>query len=308
MEKYLRKYFWTLNLATIAVCSFLAAKSVNTFVGAYLSADESPAAEAPAKLAPTPTELDAPMERRADTNPFTGQKLAPEAPDFEGDPSEAAMPPPENPEDFNEDTDCSQTSIPGTLVGTVASTNPTSGFALVQGGEQKIQLYEIGQELQTGASLVAVVRHKIFIKNGERIECMFHGEAPQSKAPPAAAEETGESGGEGVRKVSETEYIIDQGEVAKAMENMNLLATQARIVPSFKNGVANGFRIYSIKPGSLYQKIGIKNGDILQRINGMDIDSPDKALEVYAKLKSEKRISLDVLRRGSKTSLDYTIQ
>ena len=41
---------------------------------------------------------------------------------------------------------------------------------------------------------------------------------------------------------------------------MNQIATQARIVPSFKNGVANGFKLFSIQPGSLYSAIGVENG------------------------------------------------
>ena len=92
------------------------------------------------------------------------------------------------------------------------------------------------------------------------------------------------------------------------MGNLSKVATQARIVPSFKNGKPNGFKLFSIKPGSLYTKIGLRNGDVVQRINGYDMDSPDKALEVYQKLQDSKSITVEIQRRGKPMTMSYTIQ
>ncbi len=83
---------------------------------------------------------------------------------------------------------------------------------------------------------------------------------------------------------------------------------QARIVPSFKNGQANGFKLFSIRPDSLYSKIGIQNGDVIQRINGYDMNSPDKALEAYTKLRNAGALDLTVERNGQSTSYHYAIQ
>jgi general secretion pathway protein C len=83
---------------------------------------------------------------------------------------------------------------------------------------------------------------------------------------------------------------------------------QARIVPSFKNGEANGFKLFAIRPGSLYSKIGIQNGDIIHKINGFSMNSPDKALEVYQKLKSARSIDVELTRRGRNQKMTYNIQ
>ena len=93
-----------------------------------------------------------------------------------------------------------------------------------------------------------------------------------------------------------------------ALTNLNDLAMQARIVPSFKNGQADGFKLFSIRPDSLYSKIGIQNGDVIERINGLDINSPDKALEAYGKLKSANALDLTVERNGAPQNFHYAIQ
>ncbi len=113
--------------------------------------------------------------------------------------------------------------------------------------------------------------------------------------------------GKGIHKTGPNTYEIEQSEIDATLSNLNSIATQARIVPSFKDGQANGFKLFSIRPGSLYSKIGIKNGDVISRINGYEITSPDKALEIYSKLKNAKQITVDLNRRGKPQTLDYSI-
>ena len=79
-------------------------------------------------------------------------------------------------------------------------------------------------------------------------------------------------------------------------------------MPSIKDGKANGFKLYAIRPNSLFAKIGLQNGDTIQSINGFDMSSPDKALEVYTKVRSSSALSVSVLRRGLPTNLDYSIK
>jgi general secretion pathway protein C len=112
---------------------------------------------------------------------------------------------------------------------------------------------------------------------------------------------------EGVTKVTEHSYQIARNTIDQALTNMNSLATQARIVPSFKNGVANGFKLFSIQPGSLYASIGIENGDVIQRVNGYEINSPDKALEVYQRLRESSHVTIELERAGQVVRKEYNV-
>lgn len=134
------------------------------------------------------------------------------------------------------------------------------------------------------------------------------GAGPVSRAPrkPKTAKKDDDLG-KGITKVSDTNYQVTQDEVDKALGNLSSLATQARIVPAFEGGEAVGFKLFSIRPNSLYSKIGIQNGDVITRINGYEINSPDKALEVYQKLKDSKSINVDLKRRGKPMTLEYGI-
>lgn len=133
------------------------------------------------------------------------------------------------------------------------------------------------------------------------------GKRSRKKKPKKGKKKGKSDVGKGIKKTGEGSYEVKQEEIDGALNNLSSLATQARIVPAFESGKAIGFKLFSIKPNSLYSKIGIKNGDVVTRINGYEINSPDKALELYQRLKDSKSISVDLKRRGSPVTLDYAV-
>ena len=61
------------------------------------------------------------------------------------------------------------------------------------------------------------------------------------------------------------------------------------------------------QPNSLYSAIGVENGDVIQRINGYEMNSPDKALEVYQKLRESPHITLEIERNGTIIRKEYNV-
>jgi general secretion pathway protein C len=82
----------------------------------------------------------------------------------------------------------------------------------------------------------------------------------------------------------------------------------ARVVPAMKNGKPEGFKMYAIRPTSAFAKLGLSNGDTLTSINGFELNSADRALEVYTKLREATSLELEVTRRGKPVTLKYNIR
>ncbi len=114
--------------------------------------------------------------------------------------------------------------------------------------------------------------------------------------------------GEGVRKVGATSYEIDQDEFDKALSNVARLMTEARAVPE-KDAAGNfiGFKLVYLKEGSLFEKIGIEKNDVLTRINGYELNSPEKALQLFGKLKTAPQFTIDLKREEKSVTLDYSV-
>lgn len=76
------------------------------------------------------------------------------------------------------------------------------------------------------------------------------------------------------------------------------LARCARIVPAIRSGVPDGFKVYAIQPGSALATLGLQNGDTIQRVNDVPMDSIERALALYDERGHTDHIDLDIRRRG----------
>jgi general secretion pathway protein C len=102
--------------------------------------------------------------------------------------------------------------------------------------------------------------------------------------------------------------VLDRREVDQAMGDMSKLLTQARAVPFLVNGAITGFRLDYIAPSSFYEKIGLKYGDVLQQVNGVEIRDPGTMLSLFQQLKNEKTVKLDILRNNQRTAMTFDIR
>ena len=219
--------------------------------------------------------------------------------------------------DPNDLRDC---SISGELRGTLVAGEATEWSAAViyhKKGRQT-RVYSVRQghnEIEEDAFLVEIGLREIIVRRSEHYERCTTEDKGKGKAKGrdrktkrrGAGKEREDTTSSGVSKVSETEYAIEKSELDSVLGNLSKVATQARIVPSFKNGKPNGFKLFSIKPGSIYSKIGLKNGDVIQKVNGYEMNSPDKALEIYQKLKDADSVTVDMVRRGRSRTMNYSI-
>jgi len=317
---FLKNHGWVLNLIFVFLCTYSVADTVNALVARELR--NAPASASGFKgKARTQAQKQAPKKelkslaarnlfaaQREDLDPVLDAPVTPEAEVIQSNVDS----------DFDE-SELKDCSLSGTLRGTlVADDAPEWSMAVFYSNADKdTHVYTLNpgsNDFNDGATLVEIRRSSIVVRKNDHFElCNAESVAkpslsrssPQRKPSKSSEKSDGSSG---VQKVSDTEYRIDRREVDDALSNLSKIATQARIVPSFKNGKSIGFKLFSIKPGSIYSKLGMKNGDVIQKINGYEINSPDKALEIYQKLRDASSVNIDLLRRGQSMQMGYNIE
>ena len=110
-----------------------------------------------------------------------------------------------------------------------------------------------------------------------------------------------------VRRGDSIEVTVPGVEVKKSMENFSAVLKQARVVPyTGKDGT--GFQIRSIRPGSIFQRIGLLNFDVIKAVNGKPLTTADQAVRLLTMFQNEKEITLDVRRRGREIKMNFTIE
>ena len=190
------------------------------------------------------------------------------------------------------------------LRGTVAG-GPKYGFAVIEEkGTKKQRLVKAG-DLVAGAKVIRVRRNAIdlLVNDQERTLKMVEtkegpivppqGVRPPLGPPPAAPRGT---------------TVISRSEVDAGLQDMGSLLRQAQIRPYFEAGVPDGFLISNIRPGSLYQKMGAVDGDIIQEVNGRPIRTADDVMGLLNTIKAGSSMSMTIKRGGSQQTLNYQFQ
>ena len=198
-----------------------------------------------------------------------------------------------------------------TLIGTGEGEGVPS-FAVIEDRvthEQRV--YRVDDVVKDGAVLAKVERNQVVLRLGGQQQVLsLYTDGTEDVASgagaPRAPGDAAAAGG--VRQVLANRWVLDKHEVSAALENLPQLLTKARVIPNFSDGKPDGFKIFSIAPDSLYAKIGLQNGDVLQQINGVEIKDPENFMRVFQQLKDETNIALDFVRNNRRESFTYEIR
>jgi hypothetical protein len=112
----------------------------------------------------------------------------------------------------------------------------------------------------------------------------------------------------GITKVSDTEFIVSRTVVDAILSDQQEMMKSVRIVPEMQAGKTVGIKLFGVRPDSVPALLGFQSGDRLEKINGFDMTSPEKALEVYTNLSKATKIEVDLTRQSEPTKLTYTLK
>ncbi|HEU0265353.1 MAG TPA: type II secretion system protein N [Geobacterales bacterium] len=178
-------------------------------------------------------------------------------------------------------------------------------FALIQRiSSHEERVFRLGQRVYDLGELVAVHKESVDISvNGRRVT-LLTPTGQESDATAAPRPQTAPL----ARPTGGSSYVISQRALEGALENLGQAMTDARLLPSVKEGKVEGFRLTEVKPTGIFAMVGLQNGDVLLRINDFSINSPESAIQSLAALRGLSRIKLDLLRDGRPQTMTYEIR
>jgi len=312
----LRRYDWTIHIATILFCAFFMARGLTTYLAGALESISSVSIEVKTSKVETPGGDDnagsGPDIYKAilDRNIFNSADT--------GVVKEEAEEP--TPDQLGELGPAVKTSLDIKVLSTlvVGDGADMRSSAVVSGGKSKTaEPYFPGdaESFAPNVKLRTVMKDRIEFVNAGRLEYAELADFTAKKSVFASADEVfGKNKDEKSKDKDAKEtpaeggkLTIDQKDVDEALQNLDKLYSEVRIVPNYKDGKPSGMKVLSIKPGSLASKLGIRRGDILQKVNGQELDIK-QGMELFSSMKDSKNFSLEVERGGKNQTLEYEIK
>jgi len=308
----MKRYFWLLYLLLVTVAAALAAAMVNAYISAQLAAPLKPT-QTPASRISGPLAQQAPLTHYEVINKRNIFNATP--PSDTPEPSRAAESPPPPPE-------VPATPLPLKLVGIMAGKKAQAPrFAIIEsmGSQPGQAVYQVGDSVQQVFIVDILPGCVVLDRGGEQQKLCFEKDAGTAPAPGAApraaaapvpppAPRPGDAGGADIVRVDTGTWQVRREKLLENFANVGSLSSQATVTPYFVQGQQLGFRLSQIRAGGVLQQIGLQEGDVLQKVNGLDIYTPQEALQAYQQLQTESTVRISILRNNSPTTLTYEIR
>ena len=199
-------------------------------------------------------------------------------------------------------------SSPGSykLVGTVTGPGNRSYAIIEENANRKQKIYRFRENIDEG-KIVKVFRDRVIIKRqGVEEVLSFTTKTKDIRPRPVASLPTPST--EIVKKISPNRFLINREDAMASMGNINKFMTQARMKPHFVMGRPSGYSVSEIIPGSLIEKIGLRNHDIIKKVNGQMINKPEEIFQAYSQLLRDSNIEVEIERRGRSEIFRYEIR
>ncbi len=295
MTQYLT---WSVNAALFVACCYEVAAIANSVVGELLM-------PTPAQAAPLPTEI------VSSQGPRTPRQVILERNLF----NVSTLAPPPAPET----EDLEATALPLRLLGTAAADDPLLSRAAVEDLDTRQHLVvRIDDYIRNQVSVMRIERRRIVLKNGDRLEELALGDAGEPGAPARSVANRSSPRrrptprpspmSERIKRLGKDRFAVSREDVKEVARNPATLFSQARVLPKYENGQMLGIQLSNIKAGSIYEEVGIQDGDVITELNGIRINSQEQMAKLIREFADATTFDVEVMdAAGNNRSLSFSV-
>jgi hypothetical protein len=206
------------------------------------------------------------------------------------------------------------------LASVVNTTSPRLSMAAVQlpGGTR---LLRVGERL-VDATFVDLDATRAYLRDADGEVCVLRVAPERAHPSPVAVSPRGrkleraihkpsltaQDWAAGIRKLGSDSYAVSRELLERALGDPSALRRSGRFRIVKKDGRVEGLQLVAARPQSALVQLGVKKGDVVRNLNGLDLSNPGGALEAISMLKSRDRFSLAVMRGGSPRTLSYVVE
>jgi hypothetical protein len=112
----------------------------------------------------------------------------------------------------------------------------------------------------------------------------------------------------GIRPLGKQRWEIDRRILTSILKDPGFANKDAFLVPHQVNEKPQGFRLKYVRPKGFYSALGLKTGDIIERVNDTPLTGPKDLTAFYSGLSKARLATLVLRRNGSRFVHVYTLK
>jgi general secretion pathway protein C len=181
--------------------------------------------------------------------------------------------------------------MPLVLVGTIANTDPTLGYAIIGENPTSAKVYAVGKTITGGTKLHSVFPDRAILDRGGKLEALMLPKKFQGGGMSAGSQASGDPMlGDRLRQL--------------AANNPSAITDILRPQPVFANGQQRGYRIYPGRNRSQFNRLGLLPGDLVTAINGTPLDDASRGMDILQTMNTASAVTMTVERNGQSVQVN----
>jgi general secretion pathway protein C len=196
-----------------------------------------------------------------------------------------------------------------TAVGIVLGPSPERSIAILQSGGRTRTL-AVG-ETAFGGRVLRVTADVVTLDfDGEAVEVrVMPGVSVTAMPTPQAPAAAGAPRPPPMEDTGPQQRSMPRAELERRLaEEMSLIVARTVVRPVSEDGRVVGVQISRIPEGTILTEVGLRSGDVLTRLNDVEIDGLLTLLGLYPRLQTATQLRAEILREGRPVSLGLTIR
>lgn len=191
------------------------------------------------------------------------------------------------------------------LVGTISG-SPSVSRAIIQDIKTKVvSHFKMGQMVADARVMSIEQDAVILFHNGQRkvLSLRTAGQSSVNRAGAPSTQITNDKITKSNLPVKQTPAVIPTN-----LGYVEAILGEAVIEPFIAEGQVEGLRITGLEKIKGAKDIGLMDGDIIRTINGHRLTSKQKAYQVFMKARSQRSLSIELLRGNKTKELSFTLE
>lgn len=190
--------------------------------------------------------------------------------------------------------DAPDTRLSLTLMGVLASDSP-SARALIAASNGEEKPYAIGAQVIPGVELKAIFSDRVVLARNGALETLRLDKNAPSRATAARPVENLSPSGAAMASLTDIR--------SQVLADPTKAANYLRVQPANVNGQLRGYRVYPGRERDAFQQLGLRPGDLVTAVNGVELNDPQKALQLLSQLSQASLVEVTIQRGGQTQSL-----
>ncbi|MBV8062172.1 MAG: type II secretion system protein GspC [Nevskia sp.] len=197
-------------------------------------------------------------------------------------------------------TKAPDTTLNLTLLGILAnSKNKAASRALIANGTEE-KPYSVKDTVSQGVTLYAIFPDRVVLSRSGQLETLrLDKDQPNSGAAPlAVADSPASDTNESLAEIR-SQMLSNPG---KAQDYIRI-----QPAPNVSGNGQMGYRIFPGRDHAVFTNAGLRAGDVVTAINGVQLDDPAKSLQLLSDLSQANQVSLTIQRGGQSQTINVNL-